>query len=962
MVFSGGLIDKADLAKDKALLSEYEERIKIITLEEYTNKMIEGTSRKLIDLVKEKLDNEDWVSNVEKIEEDQIKVITKDKYIIIAKIGEDGSVEIVAEGKDDGEPYPSLTLTQDPYNEDDGEIIKIKVEAEVEKTSKTKKVTTVRIVKPERMKQEKEYTEGGVIFEVTENGVYTFEAETNMGKTKRKTIEINISKPESDIEITSEPTTPRNTESTGTQNGIAKGPINVEIKYGDNSYIKQYRKETDESWTEVNGTTASFTVTENIAIFAKYSDGTNTFKTLTYNIKNVDNVEPTIESIETQVEGATVTVNAVAKDEAKDSKGVSAATGIEGIARYEYSINGKSYQESNKFNITSPEMNTVYVKAIDKAGNEKIESKKIDIKDVATVEITNIDNGTVNIFDDVTTTFTAKMVGMNYKYQWYYNDTAIGEQSEELSGERTIAFNVPTTTMTMDNYSGGTYKCKVTNGVGENEATAKQTVTYTISDANQMKNFAKRVNNQSITFEGKTIEQTADIDLSSVCGETIGNWEPIKSFSGTYDGKGKNISNMYIMAKTSTHQGLFGTNNGYIKNVNVSNLNIYASGESGGIVAWNTGNVESCKNLGGNIELYGAEARSGGIVGCNYNGTIKKSVNYSKIQAVATDGKHVGGIVGFNGWESGEVGKVEMCCNYGDITTNQSYAGGIVGCNMNGYIKSSYNVGNVVAKSVLAGGIAGVTHNATIENSYNIGNVTAGNGVGSISGDGSSNNVKQCYYLKGTAEGGIYGADTEGSAEAKTGTFMKSSEFVNLLGSSNWKLVAGKNKGYPVLSWEEGTAITVENYDIYWNGVISKELVLNEFTNWDIKGEVTIESDYININTSKDRSAYANVYAKDKIDLSKYNSIIIRKSNVNLKRLYIVTENLGIVNKEVIPFSFESKNTVKLGNDTYACDISTESITGWLAIDAYNTANDGNIYEIYLSTKTVEHLKAEYGQ
>ena len=53
---------------------------------------------------------------------------------------------------------------------------------------------------------------------------------------------------------------------------------------------------------------------------------------------------------------------------------------------------------------------------------------------------------------------------------------------------------------------------------------------------------------------------------------------------------------------------------------------------------------------------------------------------------------------------------------------------------------------------------------------------------------------------------------------------------------------------------------------------------------------------------------------------------------------------------------------VKLGNDTYACDISTESITGWLAIDAYNTANDGNIYEIYLSTKTVEHLKAEYGQ
>ena len=44
------------------------------------------------------------------------------------------------------------------------------------------------------------------------------------------------------IEIASEPTTPRNTESTGTQNGIAKGPINVEIKYGDSSFENSIRK------------------------------------------------------------------------------------------------------------------------------------------------------------------------------------------------------------------------------------------------------------------------------------------------------------------------------------------------------------------------------------------------------------------------------------------------------------------------------------------------------------------------------------------------------------------------------------------------------------------------------------------------------------------------------------------------------------------------------------------------
>ena len=910
--------------------------------------MIEGTGGKLIDLVKEKLDNEEWVANVEKIEEDQIKVITKDKYIIIAKIDKDGNVEIVAEGKDDGEPYPSLTLTQEPYNEDEGKTIKIKVEAEVEKTSKTKKVTTVRIVKPESMKQEKEYTEGGVIFEVTENEVYTFEAETNMGKTKRKTIEINISKPESDIEITSEPITPRNTESTGMQNGIAKGPINVKITYGDNSYIKQYKKETDESWTTVTESTADFTVTENIAIFAKYSDGTNSFKTVTYNIKNVDNVIPEIESIEAQVEGATVTVNAVGKDEAKDSKGVSAATGIEGIARYEYSINGKSYQESNKFNITSPDMNTVYVKAIDKSGNEKIESKKIDVKDVATVEITNIDNETVNIFDDVTTTFTAKIVGMNYKYQWYYNDTAIGEQSEELSGERTITFNVPTKTMTMDNYSGGTYKCKVTNGVGENEATAKQTVTYTISSANQMKNLANRVNNQSITFEGKIIEQTADIDLSSVCGENIGNWEPIgasnelgsnpincTTFWGEYNGNQYKIDNLYIKSQNYCNQALFGLNNGVLRNIYLASGTIEMENQlsGAGIIGTNCGTIENCKN-----------------------------------SANVTGERAIGGIVGTN------LGKINKCVNTGNITGNNRI-GGIVGDNSNcwsdgdhangGEISNCYNTGNITCTGYWGGGITGVNYNCCkTQNSYNIGKITNTSGdatVGAIAGYNASI-ISNCYYLNGTYAGGISSADAEGQAESKTGTFMKSSEFVNLLGNSNWKLVAGKNNGYPVLSWEEGTAITVENYDIYWNGVISKELVLNEFTNWGIKGEVTLESDHINLNTSNEKSAFANIYTKDKIDLSRYNSIVIRKSNVQLNRLSFVTDNIGVVNKAVMPFSFETKNAMGLGNDTYACDISTENISGWLAIDAYNTENDGNIYEIYLSTKTVEQLKAEYGK
>ena len=61
--------------------------------------------------------------------------------------------------------------------------------------------------------------------------------------------------------------------------------------------------------------------------------------------------------------------------------------------------------------------------------------------------------------------------------------------------------------------------------------------------------------------------------------------------------------------------------------------------------------------------------------------------------------------------------------------------------------------------------------------------------------------------------------DIIGQAEAKYAVYMKSSDFVNVLnaGDDNWKLVEGKNNNFPVLSWEEGTAIERENYVEYSN-------------------------------------------------------------------------------------------------------------------------------------------------
>ena len=59
----------------------------------------------------------------------------------------------------------------------------------------------------------------------------------------------------------------------------------------------------------------------------------------------------------------------------------------------------------------------------------------------------------------------------------------------------------------------------------------------------------------AVTFEGQTVELTADIDLSSYCGAGVGNWTPISLFKGTLDGNNHSISGLYMNTKTSA--GLF---------------------------------------------------------------------------------------------------------------------------------------------------------------------------------------------------------------------------------------------------------------------------------------------------------------------------------------------------------------------------------------------------------------------
>ena len=154
-------------------------------------------------------------------------------------------------------------------------------------------------------------------------------------------------------------------------------------------------------------------------------------------------------------------------------------------------------------------------------------------------------------------------------------------------------------------------------------------------------------------------------------------------FTGTFDGNGFTISNLYISSTSVTWPGLFGRiEGGSVRNLVL--VNAYVKGAAGSRV------------LSG-----------GGLVGWNNNGNIQ---NCSVTGAVAVTGENsinIGGLVGYND------GTIQNC--YATVTvsvTGESSinAGGLVGYNNSRNITNCYATGAVSVTgsgSINAGGLAG---------------------------------------------------------------------------------------------------------------------------------------------------------------------------------------------------------------------------------------------------------------
>ena len=258
-------------------------------------------------------------------------------------------------------------------------------------------------------------------------------------------------------------------------------------------------------------------------------------------------------------------------------------------------------------------------------------------------------------------------------------------------------------------------------------------------------------------------------------------------FTGTFDGNGHTISGLIIHGAKSRYIGLFGCNEGTIRNVGVINANIevlddYGDTAAGGIVGSTEDTVDNCF-FSGNITLstLSGRAYAGGIAGTTGEGTIAISNCYNNgtIVAIAKglessySDSLAGGIVG-SVWN----GTISGCYNTGSISSSAntrytSCAGGIAGtvADRGAEITSCFNAGYISTRDC-AGGIAGRFYDdATISNCYNTGKIEGTKYAGGITAR-TNGTISSCYNLgeiicdNGYA-GGLVGNTYEFAAEVK---------------------------------------------------------------------------------------------------------------------------------------------------------------------------------------------------
>ncbi|MBR3790484.1 MAG: hypothetical protein IKK20_01620, partial [Clostridia bacterium] len=379
-----------------------------------------------------------------------------------------------------------------------------------------------------------------------------------------------------------------------------------------------------------------------------------------------------------------------------------------------------------------------------------------------------------------------------------------------------------------------------------------------------------------LTYKGAYFVMTYDITFNDTAAA---EWKPIGGanetesyvFEGTFDGQGHKISDV-VINNSSNYQGIFGFNNGIIRNVVLANANIVGGSYVGGLVGYNTGAVMNCTFASGIVGGNGSYV--GGIVGVN-NGLIDKCISSGNtVGKNTTFGLAYGGITGIN--LSSAV--VRNSLHSGAVSGNTSqWLGGIAGQN-HGKIINVYNHGSV-SGAYYVGGLVGQNGGGLLLNAYSSGMVAGINTyAGAIAGFDNGGEISFTYYLSGVATDGKnavqngIGTATLGAVAAdkanQTTAFDENKGFSQIIvnGQTTSRLLEALNFGQKFYdSAEEGIYSIWTDDSNSWPSLLTNN-EWNDSSAWFFSGEGTKANPYLI--AKEDDLYYLALYVNSGVDFA----------------------------------------------------------------------------------------------
>ena len=388
---------------------------------------------------------------------------------------------------------------------------------------------------------------------------------------------------------------------------------------------------------------------------------------------------------------------------------------------------------------------------------------------------------------------------------------------------------------------------------------------YKISTEAELAYLAKKVNDGT-KYANTFFKQTADLDLGNKQWVRIGK-DNNNYFSGSYDGDGYVISNLYYNDNTKSNVGLFGyIMNATLTNITIANGFVYGSGSVGGVcgAAYGTSEISYCAN---NATVYGKQEQNGGICGC----LVADDSN-------ATDPK-----------PKTNTTTITHCINYG-LVSGFNFIGGIAGrCNASGAsIQNCVNVGQVFSMCATSGCILGF--NDDYKTIANISNNYFDNQINTLNGSTSKKN--------GNEPTGDYSGNFKG---------MATSEIIgyglqNILGENNWDFATGM---YPRLKLKNN------NDDII---VAATPVILSSGDKADnVTANFTVSKENNVSWKSEDNTSNLSFSGTNVSILKSTGVVLIATKGSSTKKVYLKTNKTGAtpIGSENAPLTIESKEDLK---------------------------------------------------